>query len=140
MGADGEADAAAHGAVTPALSAEEWAESEFNATYGRAKTSFHIDHKGRCCAHSVMPDETRDVVVLNEAVDAPVVRLKLAALALHDQPFGFTREDVKLVQSLARGSSCDDGRHYLEDGEAEQLESVAGRIAALLPPVDAGEA
>jgi hypothetical protein len=50
-----------------------------------------------------------------------------AALALHDQPFGFTWEDVRRLWNC-----CIDERGT--DTTQEQLDDIADRIAALLPP------
>lgn len=60
-------------------------------------------------------------------------RAKLAALALHGQPFGFTQADVERLMGLAR---------WLQDRAPEDLwfvgsgdiRDLANRIAALLPP------
>lgn len=53
----------------------------------------------------------------------------VAALALYGQPFGFTREDVKLLRDEAEGEwngeQMDVGRRLLR---------LADRIEALLPP------
>ena len=53
-------------------------------------------------------------------------RHALAALALHGQPFGFTREDVELLREHI-GRDC----HAVHSQAAMHL---ADRIAALLPP------
>lgn len=59
----------------------------------------------------------------------PSERHELAALALHDQPFGFSWEDVDRL----RGACLDE--RGTETTEA-QLHDLADRIAALLPPRD----
>lgn len=51
-------------------------------------------------------------------------RHQIAALALHGQTFGFTREDV----ALALMPDC------CADGPSEAQRSLAARIEALLPP------
>ncbi len=51
----------------------------------------------------------------------------LAALALHGQTFGFTQEDVRLVEFVA---SFDPQNHP----DVPKLRSLASRISALLPP------
>lgn len=48
----------------------------------------------------------------------------LAALCLHEQPFGFTRDDVAMI----RGEAADRGVHGAE------WSNLADRIEALLPP------
>ena len=55
-------------------------------------------------------------------------RSAVAALALADQPFGFTWEDVDLLQRLA------DGEEHLAYWHAGKFAEIAARIAALLPP------
>ena len=66
-----------------------------------------------------------------EAYCADDIRHALAALCLHDQPFGFTREDVDLVSCEAMNSQ-DNGNPT----EAGMFQSLADRIEALLPPED----
>lgn len=51
-------------------------------------------------------------------------RHALAALALHGQTFGFTREDVEALRSLSADLHPNNEPFY----------SLADRIAALLPP------
>lgn len=53
-----------------------------------------------------------------------------AALALHDQPFGFTREDVETCRGIADQADA----FRLNAGAEQWLRSLADRIAALLPP------
>lgn len=53
-------------------------------------------------------------------------RHRMAALALHGQPFGFTREDVRLLSGLGTALTNYHG--------IVAVESLMGRIAALLPP------
>jgi len=50
-----------------------------------------------------------------------------AALALHGQPFGFTREDVWHLRALLAVDA-------LDDTARTRTLSLANRIAALLPP------
>lgn len=52
-------------------------------------------------------------------------RHRVAAACLHAQPFGFTREDVSDLLLAARDCHAD---------YADRYESLAARIAALLPP------
>ena len=112
-----------------ALTPDEWREMEVEAHYGHATTSLNVDHKGRIFAHSAM-GEACDVVILNEAVDAPRVLHATAALCLYDQPFGFNSVHVALLHIVA------DDRDRLsgDDERADELRHLADRIAALLPP------
>jgi hypothetical protein len=70
------------------------------------------------------------VIVMNRAHDQvlvpPPARPALAAFALADQPFGFTRADVAAVrQAAAAGPNA---------GTATTLRSLAERLQALVPP------
>lgn len=56
----------------------------------------------------------------------PERRHTLAALALHGQPFGFTREDVEALRNLVADLHPN----------SEPFHSLAARIEALLPPED----
>jgi len=64
----------------------------------------------------------------------------LAALALHGQPFGFTREDVASLEREANelkawASAADTDTEGTEMiGRCFILLGIAARIAALLPP------
>jgi hypothetical protein len=55
-------------------------------------------------------------------------RHHLAALCLHRQPFGFTQEDVMMLEDLAVALP-----------DTYSIASLADRIAALLPPEAAKE-
>ena len=62
-------------------------------------------------------------------------RLAVAAIALHNQPFGFTHEDEALLEEQARFFE-----HRAFSGDAEtavRLRELLNRISALLPPKDA---
>lgn len=73
--------------------------------------------------------------LLIDPEDDPKHRHQYAALALHGQPFGFTREDVENVRdtvsaiwsSVPSDAAAPWGR---------AMESLADRIEALLPPED----
>lgn len=106
--------------IEPALTAEEWADNT-SARSDWFVTPYH-DTPFMSWFES------------NHGSYLEVSQHALAALALHEQPFGFTREDVALLLSLAHGNPPEFGRSYLEDGEDAQLRSLAARIAALLPP------
>jgi len=54
-------------------------------------------------------------------------RHAIAALALHGQPFGFTRDDVVALWSVIRDMDP-------EEPERLRLVSLSARITALLPP------
>lgn len=70
----------------------------------------------------------------------------LAALCLHDQPFGFTREDVIRLRMFARWTEEDVAKVFRSGqaphsdfgsesvADAQELRALADRIEALLPP------
>lgn len=62
-------------------------------------------------------------------------RLAVAAIALHNQPFGFTHEDEALLEGQAR---FHESRGAPGDREtAARLRDLQDRISALLPPKEA---
>ena len=70
------------------------------------------------------------VIVMSRAHDRvlvpPPARAALAAFALAEQPFGFTREDVVALRAAAETAE--------DAGIATSLRSLAPRLEALLPP------
>jgi hypothetical protein len=58
-------------------------------------------------------------------------RHKLAALALHGQPFGFTREDVDDCREAGDAATCGNA---LPDDLWGRMNNLAARIEAMLPP------
>ena len=88
--------------VEPALTPEEWKE------YDKPK----LDKDIECATHEV-------------GYYTPPSRHGLAALALHEQSFGFRWEDVDFLRMDAEDSPR---------AHAENLRELADRIAALLPP------
>jgi hypothetical protein len=73
---------------------------------------------------------TGSVIVMNRAHDRvlvpPPARAPLAALALAEQPFGFTAADVQAVTQAAERAEG--------EGAAAGLRDLGQRIQALLPP------
>lgn len=57
----------------------------------------------------------------------------LAALALHGQPFGFSREDAAFLRDLVSGYESGDWGFHFEE-EIAKANSMADRVEALLPP------
>lgn len=125
--------------IEPALTAEEWANSHVERhrsegldDYYRPLPVARIDKDGLHLHYRGSAG-----VTLSE----PESRHAAAALALHGQPFGFTREDLELVL-LARDAgrvTVDDGYPVyvgrpLTFGEQNRLRDVAAKIEALLPP------
>lgn len=54
-----------------------------------------------------------------------LTRHGLAAVCLHEQPFGFTQDDVDTLERLS---------WEMARGDGNALASISERIAALLPP------
>lgn len=115
--------------IKPALTAEEWVAGRF------------LRHDGSCPSL-----HNGDVVVDGCKVDGADERHALATLCLHGQPFGFTWDDVDRHREAANrdreifhvaGLSDDPDDDYVESEAAQRIEwheSMADRIAALLPP------
>jgi hypothetical protein len=62
---------------------------------------------------------------LVDSVRRPEKKHAIAALCLHDQPFGFDWTDVDVLREAADSPDLPNGGYY---------ESLADRIAYLLPP------
>jgi hypothetical protein len=62
-----------------------------------------------------------------------------AALALIGRPFGFTREDVRMLRETARRDDEElrTGNNARTDIDSDALRNLADRIEALLPPESA---
>jgi hypothetical protein len=61
----------------------------------------------------------------------------LAAIALYDQPFGFTQEDVRLLRETISplwDTGVTESHRQQRAREDAAYESLADRISALLPP------
>ncbi len=59
----------------------------------------------------------------------------LAARALHGQPFGFTNADVTSLREMAEAMAAIAQTARTDvSGELRKINSIAGRIEALLPP------
>ena len=121
--------------VQPALTADEW--ESLGARFSRhhnplerwlrvIRLGWHDDDKGVALdlEHDVTTRTGWDRVVTRVQVETADERHALAALALHGQPFGFTRADVDALRNL-----CADLHPY-----CQPFHSLADRIAALLPP------
>lgn len=113
-------------AIAPALTAEEWKGSintralqrPYNPTVPHYSINFESGWSGICvrAKHS------------NASLDRSWTHA-IAALALHEQPFGFTREDLDEL-ALAYAALLNDG----QDEVATSVHNIRARIAALLPP------
>jgi hypothetical protein len=114
--------------VKPALSAEEWAERRVSAgdEAVEAYCTLHVGKDGRLYAAA---GDGRDYYGKGDGLVARPHAL--AALCLHGQPFGFTREDVRLLRNAA--DDYRDGENHLWPIGGGLL-ALADRIEALLPP------
>lgn len=75
------------------------------------------------------------------SVHEPADRHRIAALALHGQPFGFTWDDVAGLREITSAyiglidqAVASPASIAGEETLAQQLRALADRIAALLPP------
>lgn len=108
--------------IRNALTAEEWTERRVRGNGFVLATG--VD--GGCVAFHGLSSTHREVLpYLLDEREAHA----LAALCLFSQPFGFTRDDVKLLQRVFDMSNDE----WRTDDE-EKGASLAARIAALLPP------
>ena len=104
--------------IKPALTPEEWAAmlalEERAASKGERLVEWAVDETYELDRHG------------------------LAALALHGQPFGFSREDVEAIRALARHARVHMERYTegapVRPAHIEQALAATDRIAALLPP------
>ncbi|MGE0161357.1 MAG: hypothetical protein AB7T31_18325 [Gemmatimonadales bacterium] len=107
--------------VKSALTPEEWAPV--------LRNDLHRVELAREIMRCTLANERCPVPAEGEVTHA------LAALCLHGQPFGFTREDVRLLRQSARderaGVTADNRPH---PDVATAYDSLADRIEALLPP------
>jgi hypothetical protein len=119
----------------PALTPEEWEAKDYRQPareldgWAKAQPSAAGDDATEYVAKlGLSPGGS--VIVMNRAHDRvlipPPARAALAAFALIEQPFGFTRADVEAVGRAAERTG---------DRAAEtELRRLAGRLQALLPP------
>ncbi len=100
--------------IKPALTPEQWAEA----------------------LHYGWPDYRYDVIFGGNPENRQTFRHAHAAVALLDQQFGFTREDVALCQLLFKTEQAFGAKigNWLREEERGALRSLADRIEALLPP------
>lgn len=122
--------------IPPALSAKEWGspESEVDVACGVVWAGLGGVTTGDLEAIGERPPHLN--ITWRTVSDELAIsrRHALAALALHGLPEGFTREDVEELRWTAIHEESAD---YPIDGRVERLRSLAARIEALLPPLDA---
>jgi hypothetical protein len=123
--------------LKPALTADEWQTKSFRREAG---ATYHADHI------SLSPNG--DALRIASEVDGELVlvagadRHALAALALYEQPFGFSTQDVEderevaeYCEAMARqiADTGDDATSLTFRSLAERHRARASKIAALLP-------
>jgi hypothetical protein len=111
--------------VTPALTPEEWGATG----YSRDGIGAASVERGHVTVHDWRVDGPfgEEIVGL-----APPECHAVAALCLHNQPFGFTQDDVELINEAA--GFHDSLTYHSFPEEAVKYRALASRIAALLPP------
>jgi hypothetical protein len=132
--------------VKPALTATEWnrLEVEFGEEgWAHIEGMFAVD--GESPPALVMPDMyvgTYDSEgTANGGVTMPPEsRHRVAALALHGQPFGFTREDVEILRAIGISQLVGGRNTDINRIIRDRANGLADRIAALLPPSDSTRA
>jgi hypothetical protein len=121
--------------IPPALTPEQWEARDYR------QAARELDAWAKKAEQQSADDSTEyvaklglnangSVIVMSRAHDRvlvpPPARAALAAFALAEQPFGFTREDVVALRAAAEAAE--------DAGIARSLRSLATRLEALLPP------
>jgi len=118
--------------VRPALTADEWTRAVVRRTVDGGDETNTMLYVRDGVLH-VVNEDSIDMEAM-EAIVNSAAHHPLAALALHEQPFGFTRDDVKLLRGPAYSALLEVARDGEESALAEDALALASRIAALLPP------
>jgi hypothetical protein len=105
--------------IQPALTPEQWRKQE------ATDRTWFIEHDG------VALWEDGSVTVEEHG---PIARHGTAALCLYGQPFGFTQEDVEMLQAVHDTRVAQARAIGVAYGHPQWLRLIE-RIAALLPPV-----
>ena len=121
--------------IPPALTPEQWEARDYR------QAARELDTWAKKAEQQSADDSTEhvaklglnangSVILMNRAHDRvlvpPPARAALAAFALAEQPFGFTREDVVALRAAAETAE--------DAGIARSLRSLATRLKTLLPP------
>lgn len=125
--------------LSPALTPEQWEARDYRQaareldSWATARTGpAHADDSTEYVAKLGL-DEGGSVIVMNRAHDRvlvpPPARAVLAALALVDQPFGFTLADIDALERAAEVTQ--------DEAVAAALRDLGGRLQALMPPAAA---
>jgi hypothetical protein len=122
--------------LSPALTPEQWEARDYRQaareldSWSTARSGpAHADDSTEYVAKLGL-DEGASVIVMNRAHDRvlvpPPARAVLAALALVDQPFGFTLADVDALERAAEVTQ--------DEAVAAALRNLGERLQALMPP------
>jgi hypothetical protein len=126
--------------VLPALTPEQWEARDYRQSareldsWAKAQGAAGEDDATEYVAKLGLSG-TGSVVAMNRAHDRvlipPPARAALAALALAEQPFGFTPADVEAVLEAAERAEG--------EAAAAALRNLGQRIQALMPPAAKGQ-
>ena len=121
----------AHSEIKPALTAEEWARVFARNAYDDPYTEIagYNVRLNRGDYYSLEVVDTDGWYYTHELTFYGGERQQLAALCFHGQPFGFTRQDVKVL----RGAQSALNFECMDRGFDRPC-TLADRIEALLPP------
>ena len=105
--------------VEPALTPEEWARfgciRKPNVLHARDGAYVRNGHGyldiSEALEEPLGPEDIEFPITSDSAMVAPEARHALAALCLHGQPFGFTREDVERLRDTLDGLDISRGAH-----------------------------
>ena len=121
--------------IPPALTPEQWEARDYRQaareldTWAKKAEQQSADDSTEYVAKLGL-NANGSVILMSRAHDRvlvpPPARAALAAFALAEQPFGFTREDVVALRAAAETAE--------DAGIARSLRSLATRLEALLPP------
>jgi len=123
--------------VKPALTREEWARIRKSFEYELDVRPLPFGERAIIPAITVTDEGYGMGQIV--CLDHPEDRHKIAAACLHNQPFGFTRKDVKLLARCVvdtMASQHDVCAAPADSDDANHLRSIAARIEALLPLED----
>lgn len=105
--------------ITPALTAEDWEELAGKPGLFEWISMTNPDHRRMVMLHKFEQDNLHGV----------------AAVALHGQPFGFTREDVAYLRAMAKRPDQPGVLSITVASGGKTLpHSLADRLESLLPP------
>lgn len=121
---------------SPALTPEEWEARDYRQvareldSWAEARSGAGRADDSTEYVAKLGIDQGGSVIVMNRAHDRvlvpPPARAVLAALALVEQPFGFTSADVEALERAAEGTR--------DEAVVAALRDLGRRLKALLPP------